>query len=214
MNRRDALQRLGALGLLAAPAGLALAQQTGKGRYLVLDPPVASDTPGKIEVVEFFYYGCPHCREFDPTLREWLKKLPADVVFNRVPATWGGSNSRRVGEARLYYALLALKLVDRLHEKVFVAIQDERLDPRDSDEVGEWASKQGVDAKAFVGAFKSFGVETQVRRAGQLDTMYKIDGVPTMAVGGRYVTSASLLGGSHQETLKEVDLLIAKVRNG
>lgn len=213
MNRRDALQRLGALGLLVAPAGLALAQ-AGKNRYIVLEPPVASSTPGKIEVIEFFYYACPHCREFDPILREWLKKLPADVVFSRVPTTWGGSNSRRIGEARLYYTLLALKLVDRLHEKMFVAIQDERLDPRDSGEVGEWVEKQGVDAKAFIDVFKSFGVETQVRRTGQLDAMYKIDGVPTMAVGGRYVTSAALLGGSHHETLKEVDLLIAKVRRG
>jgi len=208
MNRRDVLRQIGALGVLASPAGFVFAQSGAAFRPL--NPPVPTDVAGKIEVIEFFYYGCPHCREFDPLVREWAKKLPADVVFNRVPATWGGSDRYRVAEARMYYTLLATKNLERLHEKVFVAVQDQRVNLRDAEEVREWAAKQGVDAKAFIDAFKSFGVETQVRRAGQLDKAYKIDSVPTMAVAGRYVTVA----GDHKETLETVNKLIVKVRHG
>jgi thiol:disulfide interchange protein DsbA len=209
MNRRDALRQLGALALLAGSTGLALAQR--EKHFTTLSPPVQTDVEGKIEVVEFFYYSCPHCREFDPMLQKWLKNLPADAAFTRVPVSWGERDVRRQGEARLYYALQSLRRVDDLHEKVFAAIQDARMNPSDEDEVREWAGKQGLDARAFVSACKSFGVQAQVRRAMQLAKAYKIDGVPTLAVGGRFVTSASQ-AGSHQAALAEVDRLIGLAR--
>ena len=210
MNRRDALRQLGALVLLAGSAGLAPARED---RFYVLEPPVPTDTEGKIEVLEFFYYGCPHCRDFDPLLREWLKKLPADVAFTRVPVSWGARDLRHQNEARLYYAILATRQLDTLHEKAFVAIQDERLNPGNEDAVREWAEKQRVDVKTFMGAYHSFGVQTQVRRAGQLTRAYKIESVPTVAVGGRFVTLASLTGG-HRGTLEETDRRIERVRRG
>ncbi|MDR3214138.1 MAG: thiol:disulfide interchange protein DsbA/DsbL [Azoarcus sp.] len=208
MNRRDALCQLGALALLAGSAGLAPAQEK---RFIELTPPVQTDAKDKIEVIEFFYYGCPHCREFDPMLQEWLKKLPSDAVFTRVPAIWSERDTRRLGEARLYYTILDSKLLDVLHKKAFIAIQNERLNPGSEDEVLAWAEKQGVDAKAFMSVYKSFGVQTQVRRALQLTRAYKIEGVPTLAVGGRFVTSASLTGG-HQAVLDELSSLIARAR--
>lgn len=210
MNRRDALRQLAALALLAGSAGLSPAQEN---RFYVLSPPVPTDAEGKIEVLEFFYYSCPHCRDFDPLLREWLKKLPSDVAFTRVPVSWGARDARRQSEARLYYAILAGKQLDTLHEKAFIAIQDERLNPGNEDAVREWAGKQRVDVKAFMSAYNSFGVQTQVRRAGQLARAYKIEGVPTVAVGGRFVTSATLTG-SHQAALEETNRLIERVRRG
>ncbi|MDR1062349.1 MAG: thiol:disulfide interchange protein DsbA/DsbL [Azoarcus sp.] len=209
MNRRDVLRQLGALALCAGAAGFALAQE--RNRFITLSPPVQTGVEGKIEVVEFFYYGCPHCRDFDPLLQEWLKNLPADVVFTRVPVSWGDRDARRQGEARLYYALQSVKRVGDLHEKVFAAIQDARMNPVNEDEVREWAGDQGLDAKAFMSAYKSFGVQTQVRRAMQLAKAYKIEGVPTLAVDGRFVTSASQTG-SHQAALAEVDRLIGIAR--
>ncbi|MDR1661761.1 MAG: thiol:disulfide interchange protein DsbA/DsbL [Azoarcus sp.] len=209
MNRRDALRQLGALALFAGSASFASAQ--GKARFITLNPPVRTDVEGKIEIIEFFYYSCPHCREFDPLLQGWLKKLPADVAFNRAPVSWGERDFRRQGEARLYYALQSVKRVNDLHEKVFAAIQDARLNPTNEDEVREWAGKQKLDAEAFVDAYKSFGVQTQARRAMQLAQAYKIEGVPTLAVGGRFVTSASLTG-SHKAALEEVDRLIDLAR--
>ncbi|MDR0702245.1 MAG: thiol:disulfide interchange protein DsbA/DsbL [Azoarcus sp.] len=209
MNRRDALQRLGALALFAGSPGLALAQ--GKNRFITLNPPVQTDVEDKIEVIEFFYYGCPHCREFDPLIQEWLKNLPADVVFTRVPVSWSNRDTRRQGEARLYYALQSVNRVDDLHEKVFTAIQDARMNPVNEDEVRGWAKKQGLDIKAFMDAYKSFGVQTRVQRAMQLAKSYKIDAVPTLAVGGRFVTSASQAGG-HRGALAEVDRLIGLAR--
>ncbi|MDR1854590.1 MAG: thiol:disulfide interchange protein DsbA/DsbL [Azoarcus sp.] len=209
MNRRDVLQQLGALALLAGSAGRALAQgQT----YTLVEPPVPTDAPGKIEVLEFFHYACPHCHDFDPLLRGWLKKLPADVAFSRVPAIW---NSQLKNLARVYYALLVTKHLDALHEKVFVAVQQERERLYEEDSLREWIGRQkGVDVKAFMEVYKSFGVNASVGRAEQLARAYKLDGVPLLAVGGRYLTSASMAGNSHEAALKEVDRLIEKVRRG
>ncbi|MDR2091722.1 MAG: thiol:disulfide interchange protein DsbA/DsbL [Azoarcus sp.] len=209
MNRRNVLRRLGALALFAGSAGFALAQ--GKNRFITLNPPVQTDVEGKIEVIEFFYYSCPHCREFDPILQEWLKNLPTDAVFTRVPVSWSNRDTRRQAEARLYYALQSVDRVGDLHEKVFTAIHDARMNPASEDEVREWAGKQGLDAKAFVDAYKSFGVQTRVQRAMQLARAYKIEAVPTLAVGGRFVTSASQAGG-HRGALAEVDRLIGLAR--
>lgn len=210
MNRRHALQQLGALALLAGPAGHVLAQRAGGPAYQELSPAVPTAAKGKIEVVEFFHYGCPHCRDFDPLIEHWIKRLPADVAFSRVPAIWG--NPQLQGYARLYYTIEVTGQIDALHEHVFVAVQENKLPLNTEDGVRDWVSKRGVDAKAFMEAYKSFGVQSMVQRADQAARAYKIQGVPTMAVDGRFLTSASMTG-SHEGTLKQVDQLLARVRS-
>jgi thiol:disulfide interchange protein DsbA len=208
MNRRDVLQQLGVLALFASPASFALAQ--GKERFVTLKTAVPSDAPdNKIEVIEFFHYGCNHCRNFDPLLAQWLKKLPDDVVFKRVPAIWGQSALRSL--ALLHYTLGAIKQLDKLHEKIFPAVQDERLNFSDEDVLRSWVQKQGIDVGTFISAYKSFGVQAQVSRADQLAKAYKVDGVPMMAVAGRFTVSAGATGG-HAGMLDEVNSLIKRVR--
>lgn len=208
MNRRHALQQLGALALLAGPAGHVLAQGAGAG-FQVIDPAIPT-APDKITVIEFFHYGCPHCRDFDPLLEQWIKRLPADVAFQRMPAIWG--NSQLQALARLYYTIEVTNQVHGLHGAVFTAVQGDKEPLHTEDGVRNWVAKRGVDAKAFMETYKSFGVQSLVQRADQAARTYKIQGVPTMAVGGRFLTSASMTG-SHEGTLKQVDQLLARIRS-
>lgn len=209
MNRRIALKQLAALAVLAGPAAQVLAAPAS-GPYQTLDPAVPTDSKDKLEVIEFFHYGCPHCRAFDPLLEPWVKRLPADVAFVRVPAIWGNAQLARL--AQLYYAIEVSGKVDQLHGKVFTAVQDDKVPLHTEDGVREWVAKQGVDAKAFMDAYKSFGVQSMLKRADQVARAYKIQGVPTMAVDGRYLTSASMTG-SHEATLKMVDELLGRTRS-
>ncbi|GHT82487.1 thiol:disulfide interchange protein [Betaproteobacteria bacterium] len=209
MNRRDVLLQLGTLALVASPAGLVLAQ--GSSAFTTLKPAVPSgNAEGKIEVIEFFHYGCNHCRAFDPLINIWKQKLPADVVFTRVPVIW---SEEAKGWAALYYSLQAINKLDGVHEKVFAAVQDGHLPLHQLDGARAWVVRQGVDEKAFTDAYRSFGLPARVRGADQLAKEYKITGVPTVAVGGKYTTSASQ-AGSHEATLQTADRLIERVRKG
>jgi thiol:disulfide interchange protein DsbA len=207
MQRRQVLKQLAALGGLVLVGESVLAQ--GAQPFTVLSSPQPGEVKGKVEVIEFFHYGCPHCREFDPQLEQWLKGLPADAVFRRVPAIWG--NAQLQGLARLYYAAEATGDLARLHPKVFQAVQDDKTPLYTEAGVLEWVGRQGVDAKKFADAYKSFGVASKVQRADQLARAYQIQGVPTLAIGGKYLTSASLTG-SHANTLKMAEQLIARAR--
>lgn len=211
MNRRSMLKHLGGLAVVAAlvpVAPVVLAQQAGAG-FQSLPSKIKGDDPQKIELIEFFHYGCPHCRNFDPLLHTWLKTLPEDVSFRRVPAVWGNPQLREL--ARLYYTLETLGEVDRLNESVFVAVQEKKLPLHTEKGVRDWVAAQGLDEKVFMDTYKSFGLNAQLQRAEQLGKTYQVNGVPTMAVGGRYLTSASMTG-SHEGTLKMVDELIIKSR--
>lgn len=208
MNRRSMLRHLGSFAAVAAIAPAVLAQQGAP--YQALSSKIEGDTPGKIELIEFFHYGCPHCRNFDPLLHTWLKSLPDDVTFRRVPAIWGNPQLREL--ARLYYTLEALGEIDRLNEAVFTAVQDKKLPLHTEQGARDWATAQGLDVAKFMDTYKSFGLNTQLQRADQLAKMYEIKGVPTMAIGGQYLTSASMTG-SHEGTLKMVDELIVKARS-
>jgi protein dithiol oxidoreductase (disulfide-forming) len=207
MQRRQVLKQLAALGGLAAVGRSVLAQEGQP--FLVLTPAQPTDLKGKVEVIEFFHYGCPHCREFDPLLEQWVKGLPADVVFRRVPAIWG--NSQLQGLARFYYAEEATGDLAKLHSKVFEAVQDGKVPLYNETGALEWVARQGVDAKKFADAYKSFGVVSKVQRADQLAKDYKIQGVPTLAIDGKYLTSAALAGG-HPNALKMADQLVARAR--
>jgi thiol:disulfide interchange protein DsbA len=215
MNRRDALQQLGAFALLTSPIGLALGHPQGnvQGKFQDLKfdaPPMSPDAAGKIEVLGFFHYGCSHCREFEPLLEQWTGRLPNDVVFAQVPVVW---DKKLESSARLYYTLLTTKRHD-LHKAVFAATQDQRLRFEDPKVVRNWAQTNKLDVPAFMSVFESMGVDTQAKRAQQSSTRYKISSVPTMVVGGRFLTSPALAGNSYEATLKIVDNLIERVRKG
>jgi protein dithiol oxidoreductase (disulfide-forming) len=207
MQRRQVLKQLAALGGLALVGESILAQEGQP--FLVLSPAQPTDVKGKVEVIEFFHYGCPHCRDFDPLLDQWLKAQPGDVVFRRVPAIWG--NPQLQGLARFYYAEEASGDLAKLHSKVFGAVQDDKVPLNTEAGALEWVARQGVDAKKFTEAYKSFGVASKVQRADQLAKDYKIQGVPTLAIDGKYLTSASMAGG-HPNALKMADQLIARAR--
>lgn len=205
IDRRRFLQALG----LFALAGVGSAARAQEGKTFVELSPAQPTLAGKIEVIEFFHYGCPHCRAFDPLVAAWKKGLPADVRFRQVPVIW---NQRVLqGLATLYYALAAINLLETFHPRVFAALQDERRPLYDREGAAEWVKSLGGDGAALAQAWDSFGVVTQVKQADRETREYKIDGVPTLAIAGRYRTSAAL-AGSHEAALAEADRLIAQVR--
>jgi thiol:disulfide interchange protein DsbA len=191
---------------LAVPG---LAQAQGKYAYTELKPVQPTETAaGKIEVVEFFWYGCPHCYNLEPFLESWTKKLPADVQFRRIPAVF---NERWGQDAAIFYTFEALGVVDRLHRPFFDAIHRDHLRTDNPQALSEWLQKNGVDAKRFFDTMKSFGVQTRLRRAIQLTVAYRIDGTPAMAVQGRYTVSAEQ-GRSQQGMIETVDYLVGIAR--
>ena len=168
-----------------------------------LKPPVPVENGGKIEVIEFFWYGCIHCYNLEPQIEAWLKTLPKDVEFRRVPTVF---NERWALDASIFYALEAMGLLDKLHRPLFDAIHKERLRTDNEQALGEWLTKHGVDAKKFMDTLQSFGVRSKTRRAVQLTLAYKIDGTPAMAVHGRYTVSAQ------PKMMQIVDSLVERVR--
>jgi thiol:disulfide interchange protein DsbA len=179
---------LAGLALLAAPLfpiAVARAAELQEGRDCRrINPPIGADA-GRIEVVEFFWYGCPHCNELEPHIAAWLRKLPADVSFRRVPAVFPNSPKWAPG-ARTYYALEAMNLLDRLHADVFAAIHVERRRLDDEKVLLEWITGKGVDARDFLAAWSSFGVQSRVRQALEISRRAGLTGVPAIVVDGRY----------------------------
>jgi thiol:disulfide interchange protein DsbA len=194
------LRRALVVTVALAPFG-ALAQRGPD--YFELNPPQPVETQGKIEVIEFFWYGCIHCYNLEPKIETWLKTLPKDVEFRRVPAVL---SDRWAHDATIFYAFEALGLVEKLHRPFFDAIHRDRLRTDRWPELSGWLEKQGVDAKKFEATVKSFGVQTKTRRAIGLTSAYKIDGTPAMAVHGRYTVPAS------EVMLGTVNQLLAAVR--
>ena len=189
---------------LALPSG-ASAQQI---QYGELNPPQPVENASKIEVIEFFWYGCPHCYSLEPYIETWLKKLPPDVEFRRVPAVF---NSRWGHDAAIFYTLEAMGVLEKLHRPLFDAIHKSSLRTDNEAAFSEWLQKNGVDPKKFMDTMKSFGVQSKLRRATQQTLAYKIDGTPAMAVAGRYTVSAEQ-GRTQQGMLQAVDGLIGMAR--
>lgn len=195
--------------LVAAPAARAQTPQAGRD-YVVIQPPLRQLGASKIEVIEFFWYGCPHCHRFEPMLEAWVQQLPADVSFRRVPVAF---RDAFVVHQRIYYALEALGRVEDLHRKVFFAIHTEKNPLNTEAAAADFVAAQGVDRAQFVEAYRSGGVETKALHARQLSDRYKIDGVPTLGVAGRYWTSGGLTG-SLERSLQVADHLIDLARRG
>ncbi len=212
MKRRDFSRACGAAlaGATVLPA-LAQVRFEASKDYLPLDKPAPVEAPsGKIEVVEFFWYNCPHCNAFEPALEAWVKRLPKDVVIRRVPVAF---NSAYQGQQRLYYTLEAMGLVDKLHAKVFAAIHVERKRLEQPDVIADWIATQGVDRAKFMEQFNSFTVASKTTRAGQLTAAYKVEGVPALGVAGRFYTDGTLTRNM-ERSLQVVDYLVGEVRKG
>ena len=194
--------------LLAAFLALPLGAGAQQAQYSELKPPQPVENNGKIQVIEFFWYGCPHCYSLEPYVEAWLKKLPPDVEFHRVPAVF---NSRWGHDAAIFYTLEAMGLLEKLHRPLFDAIHKANLRTDNEAAFSEWLQKNGADPKKFMETMKSFGVQSKVKRAVQQTVAYKIDGTPAMAVAGRYTVSADQ-GRTQQGLLQTVDGVVALVR--
>jgi thiol:disulfide interchange protein DsbA len=179
--------------------------------FLVLDKLAPTEAgAGKIEVVEFFWYSCPHCNRFEPQLQEWIKKMPKDVVLRRAPVAFRPDFEP---QQRLYFVLEALGKVEELHSKVFNAIHVERQLLNTAELVSAWAEKQGINKAKFTEAYNSFPVATKTRKASLLQESYKVDGVPSLGVAGKYYTSGTV-AQTMERALVVTDYLIGLARKG
>ena len=207
MNRRDWV--MAATSLAGLPLA-ARAQGVQEGRdYKRVEPPLPV-AEGKLEVVEFFGYWCPHCNAFEPALDAWAKKLPAAVTFRRIPVAFSPGQEPM---QRLYYALEAMDQVEAMHRKVFAALHVDRKRLNTESEILDWAKTAGVDATKHGDTMKSFAVATKQRQSKQLADGYRIEGVPTLGIQGRFMTSPSI-AGTAERALAVADALIAQSRKG
>lgn len=196
---------------LATPA-MAQARQFKEGKdYTKLAKPLAPDAPaGKVDVIEFFWYSCPHCNSFEPTLDAWVKAAPKDLSIRRIPVAF---NASFVPQQKLYFALEGMGKLDTLHAKVFRAIHVEKLKLARDEDIFAWVAQQGVDAAKFKETYNSFTVSSLVRRASALQEGYGVEGVPSMGVAGRFYTDGTM-AGSMQTVLQVVEYLADVARKG
>jgi thiol:disulfide interchange protein DsbA len=176
--------------------------------YRSLPVAQAVEQKGKVEVLEFFWYGCPHCHDFEPELSAWIKRQSKDVVVRKVPVAF---RDDLLIHSQLFYALESLGRSD-LHAKVMDAIHVSKKKLLSEAEITDWVGSQGVDVQAFLKAFKSFTVTSKARSSNQIAQTYRIDGVPTVAIQGKYITSPSIAGGSKARAIQVMDYLIEKAR--
>ena len=215
MQRRAfSLTLLGAsAATLALPAAAQTPAQRGpvEGTHFVrLNQPIATTAgPGKIELLEFFWYGCPHCAAFEPMLDAWAKRLPPDVAFQRVPVAF--SAEPYTAHQRIFFALDTLGLVAAMQKKVFYAIHQKQMRLDKPADITAFMAANGVDVAKFNEAYSSFSTDTRRKRANQLADGYKIDGVPALGVHGRFFTSGTL-AGDHERALEVAEMLIQRVR--
>ena len=177
---------LAAIAVSLFAVALPAQAQLSAGRdYVPIEPAQATDTPARIEVIEFFSYGCSHCNDFHPTISKWSARLPADVTFKRIPVSFGRGQWANL--AKIYYALEATGDLVKLDSAVFHALHDKGLKLYDDKSIIDWVGAQGADAKKFADAYHSFGVTSKVKRGDQMAQAYKITGVPSLAVDGKYL---------------------------
>lgn len=199
-------------GLIWSTVAQAQAKAPKEGvEYLKLTRPAPVDAPaGKVEVVEFFGYWCPHCAKFEPAFDAWVHKVPSHIAVKRVPVAFRPDQEPL---QRLYFVLEAMGKVDELHGKVFTTIHGDRQRLGSADDVANWAAKHGVDKTKFMEFYNSFSMAGKVKRANQYAAEYALDGVPAMGVAGRYFTSGTQ-AGSMERVLSVVEYLAEEVRKG
>ena len=198
------------IGLVASAVQAAPAAPVAGKDYTVLSTPQPVEAPaGKIEVIEFMWYGCPHCNEFDPYLEAWVKKQGPDVVFKRVPVAF---RDDFIPHSKLYHAVDALGLANQLTPDIFHEIHVNKnylLTPEDQ---AKFLKTKGVDPKKFMDAYNSFSTQSAIQRDKKLIEDFKIDGVPTLAVQGKYETGPAQTN-SLPGTIQVLDYLVAQVRS-
>ena len=182
------------------------AEEFEEGKHYLRVAQQATDSGDKIEVIEFFWYGCPHCSVFDPILGEWIKSKPAEASFKRVPAVF---RPEWKVQARTYYALQVMGAGEKYHSKMFDHIHKDRKRIDTLDAMTDFLVEQGVDKEKFVANYNSFAVDGMVRKAVKQLQGYKINGVPAMAVNGKYVVSGKA-AGSYENMIRIVNYLIKK----
>lgn len=206
MTLNTFFSRLISVATLGLAALLPLSAQAQKAAYSPVNPAQPSDTPGKVEVLEFFAYSCPHCATMEPMVEKWSKTLPENVVLRRVPVAF---NNNMSDFQRLFYVLESLGRLD-LHPKVFHALHTERKRLNSVAAIGDWLATQGIDKATYESTAKSFGVTSKVARANELTKSYDVQGTPTLGIAGKYTTSPSMTG-SYEGTLTQARQLLDDV---
>ncbi len=216
MFRRELIKSASVITAATAAANLPMAAfaqrayQEGQD-YIALDKRVPGDSAaGRVEVIEFFWYSCPHCNAFEPRLEQWVAKLPKDVTLRRVPVAF---RDDFVPQQRLFYVLETMGKVEELHKKVFYAIHVEKRNLNTQAAIGEWVASQGLDKAKFDELYNSFAVQAKATRAAKLQNDYKVGGVPAMGIAGRFYTDGSL-AQSMERALQITDWLVSEVKKG
>jgi thiol:disulfide interchange protein DsbA len=194
------------LGLTSIPNVRA---ELTKGRdYAVLVSPQPTESGKNIEVLEFFWYGCPHCYKLHPHIKAWMNKMPKDVTFRYIPAIFRNS---WIPGAKTFYALEVLGERNKLHDKIYEAIHINKIDLTNEELLFDWIKKQGIDRKKFVDIYNSFSVGNQSSQSSQMSKKYGLRGVPSLVVDGKYLASGRM-GGTPQDTIRTLDELIKIAR--
>ena len=208
---KRALLSAAILGLTFSFSGLANAQSPkieAGFDYRILPTPQPVESKGKVEVIEFFWYGCPHCYDFEPELNAWLKRQPKDVTFRKVPVAF---RDDFMPHSQLFYALEAMGKGEVMNDKVMYAMHKENKRLMTENEIADWVASQGIDRNTFLATYRSFAVVSKARAARQMADAYRIDGVPTIVMQGRYVTSPSI-AGTKTKAITVMDYLEQKIR--
>lgn len=206
--RKMKLLLLVACLMLTLAPSIAHAQLKEGGNYIAITPQATQARSG-VEVTEFFWYGCPHCYALDPVLNKWLKKLSGDVNFRRVPALF--PSGKWAPGAKLFFALEAIGEETRVHSDLFEAIHTDALNYTDEAEMADWLAKKGVDRAKFSAAYNSAAVQGKLNRAQEVTLAHSVRGVPTVVVGGKYLTS-NTMAGSDEALPGVIEQLISKLR--
>jgi thiol:disulfide interchange protein DsbA len=189
--------------------GLHSAAQTSGQPYQAVQPPQQTQVqPGTIEVLEFFWYGCPHCYAMEPYVEKWLQTKPADVEFIRVP---GVLNKVWMAHARAYYTAQKLGVLEQIHRPLFDALHREKRKIFSEDELRAFFGERGVKGEDFTSAYKSHDVEIRVKQAYVLAQNYRLTGVPAFVVNGKYATSGQL-AGTYENIITTINSLIEMER--
>lgn len=212
---------LAALGLsfIALAASAAPDSPAGTSDFRTLDKAQPTEPGKKVEVIEFFWYSCPHCSAFEPTLADWVKKQGDNILFKRVPVAFPERREQMAPEQRLYYALEAMGKSEEFQKKIFRAIHEDHQQLNSEASITDFVAKNGVDKAKFSDLYNSFSVQIKVKRAVQMQELYKVDGVPLLVIDGRFETAPSIVGASignvpepelQKQTLQVMDRLVAR----
>jgi thiol:disulfide interchange protein DsbA len=209
MDRRQ-FSQITLLCLASAPELVSAQERPVEGKhYVAVSPRQPTRDPKQVEVLEFFSYGCSHCNAFEPAVDAWQKRLPAQVLFRRIPVAF--REVPFVMHQKLYFAIEALGLVEQLHRKAFEAIHGERQRLEKPEEIAEFVARNGIERSRFLDTLNSFGVAAKAKQASALSTGYRIEGTPSIGVDGRWLTDGSM-AGSNERSLAVAEFLIGQAQ--